>query len=63
MIQDKEAKISLNASEIEKLANGLDLLARNAKDVLIAAADLIPIRVKLEDAAGAIKKSDGESHE
>jgi len=37
--------------EIQTLAEGLDSLARNSKDVILAAARLLPIRNKLEEMA------------
>jgi hypothetical protein len=42
--------------EIDKLAMGLDLLARNQKDVLAAAAELLPLRQKLNDEAKRLKE-------
>jgi len=53
--------------ELQALAEGLDSLARNAKDVLMASAKLLPIRNKLEesirDAIGKATVKNDTTHE
>jgi predicted DNA-binding transcriptional regulator YafY len=54
----------LTQQELEVLAAGLDSLARSQKDVLRAAAELLPIRQKIETALAELKKvsEDGTSN-
>jgi hypothetical protein len=52
--------MTLTLEEIDRLVMGLDLLARNQKDVLAAAAELLPLREKLNLEAKRLKEeSDG----
>lgn len=48
--------ISFTKKELETLAIGLDSIARHSKDVLIAAAELMPIRQKIEEEAIRLKE-------
>ena len=49
--------MNLTLDEIDKLAMGLDLLARNQKDVLAAAAELLPLRQKLNEEAKRLQEA------
>jgi hypothetical protein len=50
--------------EIQALADGLDSLARNSKDVIVVSMRLAPIRVKLEELlrelSGNPKQNEGD---
>jgi len=48
--------IVLTLIEIDQLAMGLDLLARQQKDVLAAAVQLLPLRQKLNAEADELRK-------
>ena len=48
--------MNLTAQELNFLIAGLDLLARQQKDVLSAASELIPLRLKLNAEAEKLKQ-------
>jgi hypothetical protein len=50
----------LTLEEVDKLAMGLDLLVKQQKDSIMAAAELLPLRQKLNEEAKRLKEeSDG----